>query len=206
MKLSKVKHTFLSGLIRSLMVFLCSVSGANLAGSQLFGPPSQVNQDSLVLQEFSDLVQAYAKLHKHQEASLSPLKQTVEPGKIVEHQHLLASKIIAARASAVEGAIFTPEVRKALLPIIQRHFRSRYGKPSLLTLKEGNPVKMRLNVNEVYPEGMPWTTLPPSLIQNLPRLPKEVEYRIVDRDLILWDVKANLVVDIFRQVIPSVFS
>jgi hypothetical protein len=63
---------------------------------------------------------------------------------------------------------------------------------------------MRLQINEVYPDGVPWTTVPPSLLQNLPRLPKEVEYRIVDRDLILWDDKANVVVDVFRQAIPAV--
>lgn len=206
MKLEKEKQTLLWSLTQSLMVCLLIFSGDKLAESQLLGPPPRVNQDSLILQEFSDLVQAYATLHKQQEASLPPLKQTVEPGQIAEHQHLLASKIVAVRATAVEGTIFTPDVRKAFLPIIQRHFQGRYARPTRLTLKEGNPVKMRLSINEVYPEGIPWTTVPPSLIQDLPRLPKEVEYRIVDRDLILWDVKANLVVDILRQAIPSVSS
>jgi len=38
---------------------------------------------------------------------------------------------------------------------------------------------------------------------NLPQLPKEVEYRIVGRDLILLDVGTNLVVDIAPNVVPS---
>jgi hypothetical protein len=165
---------------------------------------SKVNQSALVLKDFADRVQEYVKLHKQEEATLQPLKQTGEPAKIVEHQRLLASKISAARANAVEGEIFTPEVRKVLLPIIRRHFRGPYASPAQLTIKQGNPVKMRLHINEAYPEGIPWTTVPPSLLQNLPRLPKDVEYRIVGQDLILLDVKANLVVDLFRQAIPSV--
>jgi hypothetical protein len=189
-------------LVESLKVLLVLACGGSLMGAELFGSPSKVNQDARILLDFSNFVQTYVTLHKQQESSLPPLKQTVEPAKIVEHQQLLAAKIRSARVNAVEGEIFTPEVRKALLPIIRRHFRGPYAGPSHLTIKQGNPVKMRLHINEVYPEGIPWTTVPPSLLQNLPRLPKEVEYRIVDRDLILWDVKANLVVDVFRGAIP----
>ena len=189
-------------LVKSLKVFLVLAGGAGPMGANLFGSLPKVNQDARILVDFSNLVQTYATLHKQQESSLVPLKLTIEPAKIVEHQQLLASKIRSARVNAVEGEIFTPEVRKALSPIIRRHFRGPYAGPSLLTIKQGNPVKMRLHINEVYPEGVPWTTVPPSLLQNLPHLPNEVEYRIVDRDLILWDVKANLVVDVFRQAIP----
>jgi hypothetical protein len=206
MNFEKEKHSLISGQIQLLMISLLILCGGILTGSPLLGPPHKVNQAALILQEYSNLVQAYVTLHNQQEASLPRMKQTVEPSKITEHQHLLASKIVAVRATAVEGAIFTSDVKNALRPIIQRHFQGRFAQPTRLTLKEGNPVKMRLNVNDVYPEGVPWTTVPPTLILNLPRLPKEVEYRIVDRDLILWDVRANLVVDIFRQAIPSVSS
>jgi len=189
-------------LVQSLEVLFFFASGAALVGGELFGSLSKVNQSARILLDFSNLVQAYVTVHKQQESLLLPLKQTIEPAKIAEHQQLLASKIRSTRAHAVEGQIFTLEVRKALLPIIRRHFRGPYAGPSHLTIKQGNPVKMRLHINEVYPEGVPWTTVPPSLLQNLPHLPQEVEYRIVGRDLILWDVKANLVVDIFRLAIP----
>ncbi|HKT11053.1 MAG TPA: hypothetical protein VJW77_04430 [Terriglobia bacterium] len=41
----------------------------------------------------------------------------------------------------------------------------------------------------------PVETTPPSLLLNLPKLPAELEYRVVQHDLVLHDVKANLVVD-----------
>jgi hypothetical protein len=185
-------------------IFLILGCGASLLVSQLSGSDSKVNPESRVLLDFSKRVQSYVMLHKQLESSLPPLKQTAEPAKIVEHQQLLASKIRSARINAVEGEIFTPDVRKVLSPIIRQHFRGPYAAPSHSTIREGNPVKMRLQINEVYPDGVPWTTVPPSLLQNLPRLPKEVEYRIVDRDLILWDDKANVVVEVFRQAIPAV--
>ena len=37
--------------------------------------------------------------------------------------------------------------------------------------------------------------MPPSLLLNLPKLPKELEYRFVDHELIVRDVAANLIVD-----------
>lgn len=185
-----------------LLLPLFLVSGRGPVGNDDVNSSSEVNQSALVLKDFADRVQEYVKLQKQQESGLQPLRQTSEPAKIIEHQHLLASKIRSARVNAMEGDIFTSELRKVLSPIIGRHFQGPYAAPAHLTLKQGNPVKMRLHVNEAYPEGVPWTTVPPSLLQNLPRLPKEVEYRIVGQDLILWDVKASLVVDLFRQAIP----
>jgi hypothetical protein len=49
---------------------------------------------------------------------------------------------------------------------------------------------------------VPFTTVPPSLLLKLPKLPDQVAYRIVGRDLILLDVEANLVVDKIPEIIP----
>jgi len=63
--------------------------------------------------------------------------------------------------------------------------------------------KFALKINEDYPSTVPVQSMPPSVLMNLPQLPKEVEYRIVGRDLILLDVGTNLVVDIAPNVVPS---
>jgi hypothetical protein len=43
-----------------------------------------------------------------------------------------------------------------------------------------------------------WDTrqLPASALLALPALPRELEYRLVDYDLVLWDVEADLIVDV----------
>ena len=41
----------------------------------------------------------------------------------------------------------------------------------------------------------------PTILLHLPRLPQEVEYRIVNKDLIVLDVEADMVVDILRNSI-----
>src|SRR5262249_42972258 len=145
-------------LFESLGAVLCLAFSPDVIKVELFGENPKVNQSARTLQEFSHLVQAYVTLHRKQESSLPPLKQTPESAKIVEHQQLPASNIRSARANAAEGEIFTADVRRALLPIIRRHFQGPYARPAQLTIRQGNPVKLHLSVNEAYPEGLPWTT------------------------------------------------
>jgi hypothetical protein len=76
-----------------------------------------------------------------------------------------------------------------------------------MILGEGNPrspespAKVTLAVNAPYPSAAPLSTVPPSLLLKLPPLPDALEYRFVGRNLILWDTKANLIVDILPDVI-----
>jgi hypothetical protein len=58
-----------------------------------------------------------------------------------------------------------------------------------------------LKVNSRYPATAPLPTVPPNLLVRLPQLPEELEYRIVNRDLILRDVNANLIVDFIPSAI-----
>jgi hypothetical protein len=44
--------------------------------------------------------------------------------------------------------------------------------------------------------------MPPTLLINLPQLPREVAYRIVGHDLVLLDTEARIVVDFIPGVIP----
>lgn len=44
-------------------------------------------------------------------------------------------------------------------------------------------------------------TVPVTLLLNLPRLPEEIEDRIVDKNLILRDVQANIIVDFIPNAI-----
>jgi hypothetical protein len=57
-----------------------------------------------------------------------------------------------------------------------------------------------LEVNQPYPDGLPLQSMPPSVLMNLPKLPPELEYRAVGRELVLRDIAANLVVDIIPDI------
>ena len=46
--------------------------------------------------------------------------------------------------------------------------------------------------------------MPPRLLANLYPLPEGLEYRFIDRHLVLLDSEANLMVDYILDVVPSV--
>ncbi len=48
-------------------------------------------------------------------------------------------------------------------------------------LKEDAPPPMALKVNVRYPENAPLPTVPPNLLANLPQLPEDLEYRIIEQ-------------------------
>src|ERR1700731_103577 len=154
-------------------------------------------------QEFSDRVQKYVQLHKSVEATLPKLKATNEPELIVAHQKMLARKIKAARAHAKRGDIFTPAAREDFLKAMSSEFQGPQAPHAKATMKQGAPLKeVHLHVNEIYPESIPYTSVPPTMLQKIPKLPEELAYRAVSSDLVLLDVKANLVVDYLPGVIP----
>jgi hypothetical protein len=154
-------------------------------------------------QEFSDRVQTYVQLHKSVEGTVPKLKATNEPELIAAHQKILARKIKAARVHAKRGDIFTPAAKEDFLKAISSEFQGPQAPHAKATIKQGAPLKkLHLHVNEIYPESIPYTSVPPTLLQKLPKLPEEVAYRAVSSDLVLLDVKANLVVDYLPGVMP----
>lgn len=176
-----------------------SVGGAVLNGEQ--------KEDARAIQEFSKRVNQYISLHKTVEGTLPALKTTEVPELIAAHQQALARKIREARPNARQGDIFTSDAREAFRHAIQRASGGSRGKNARATMKQGNPLApVKLQVNDVYPEKLPATTVPPTILLALPKLPNEVAYRIVGRDLILLDARANMVVDVFREAMPSNFG
>ena len=185
-----------------LMIVLLPAGGAH-ALQDAVSDKSQ-KEDAASFKEFLDRVQVYVKLHKTIEATLPPLKPKEElPEIITAHEQALARKLREARPQAKPGDIFTRATREAFRHAIRSTFQGPEANHAHATLQQGDPVKeVHLKVNEVYPDGVPHTTVPPTLLQKLPKLPEELEYRLVGRDLVLLDVRANLVVDLLREVLP----
>ncbi len=177
-------------------------AGWALAGQSAASTKEQ-GEDAAGFKEFTDRVQEYVKLHKGVEATLPPLKPTDLPEMIAAHQQALARKIREARPRARRGDIFTPKADQAFRRAMRREFQGSHAAHARATIQQGAPLKeVRLQVNQPYPEAAPYTTVPPTLLLKLPKLPDEVAYRIADRDLVLLDVKANLVVDLIPKAIP----
>ncbi|MDP9337961.1 MAG: hypothetical protein M3P45_03735 [Acidobacteriota bacterium] len=208
--MSRMKQLFVArtqansfrGLQVLVLAGMLAAASLQAPASQAQNPPPDLSAPGF--QEFSDRVQKYVQLHKSVEATLPKLKSTNEPELIEAHQKMLARKIKAARIHAKRGDIFTPAATEAFKKAMSTEFQGPHAPHAQATMTQGAPLKqVHLRVNQIYPENVPYTSVPPTLLQKLPKLPDEVAYRAVSSDLVLLDVKTNLVLDALTGVIPT---
>jgi hypothetical protein len=108
-----------------------------------------------------------------------------------------------ARATAKPGDIFTPEAR----PVIKRLLATVFGGPDGRQLKasimDENTVGIRISVNGRYPDTVPLSSVPPQVLQTLPKLSEDMEYRFIGDRLILLDTHAHVVADFIEDALPK---
>lgn len=183
----------------AVLVAFYAVCGCNAAGQQQSQTP--VNANAQVLKDFQTRIDEYRKLHKKAEQDSPALKETNDPAKITTAQDTLAANIRAARSNAKPGDIFTPEVRQLFRRLMYPEVKGPDGQETKHAMKEDAPASVPLKVNASYPEGAPLPTVPPNILAALPKLPEDLEYRVVKNHLILRDVDANLIVDYIPNAI-----
>ncbi len=165
------------------------------------GPPqvAPVSPESAAFREFTQRVQQYVKLYK----TVPRLRTTKQPKEIVERRKARAQEIRETRSNAKPGDIFTPEVSEEFRRVIRSTFQGANARNVRRTIREGVPLAaVHLSVNADYPDRLPLTTVPPTLLLRLPRLPAEVAYRIIGHDFVLQDTQAKLIVDFILGVVP----
>jgi hypothetical protein len=175
---------------------LCGMTAAGLS-------QEAVNRGAQIQSDFQKRVEDYVKLRKTAHEGLPKLKPTKSPDAILSHEHGLAHRIRQLRRQARQGDLFTPEVsaefRRLIGITMQGTDAAQIGK----SLHRAEPVHLKaLRVNQSYPKQVPLQSTPPTLLLNLPKLPPEVEYRVVGRALVLRDVEANLIVDFIPDALP----
>ena len=174
------------------------------AGRTLVAAPAAqraVNPLASAMADFKKRVDAYLELRKAVTQKYPEVKETGNPAKIHEREVALGNGIAMARANAKAGDIFGP-VSGHLLKVVDEDWNSRSPADQKAILSE-IPKGLVLKVNQPYPSKVPLATAPPRLLAQLPMLPEELEYRLVDRRLLLRDRDANLVVDVLVGTEPT---
>jgi hypothetical protein len=183
------------------MTFL-SICLALLAG--LTQAP-KANPTGTAVLEFKERVAAYVKVHNEAESKVPKLTETNDPTKVHDREAALGAMIKMLRPAAKEGDVLGAPFRAVLEREVRKDFLQRSAADRKALVQE-LPPKLKLTVNMTYPPDLPLATFPAKLLQKLPDLPEELEYRIVGRNLILRDVTANVIVDIARNIVPTIPS
>lgn len=173
-----------------------------LLSTFLIASQQRVNADAAIAAKFDQKTADYMKLRQKALNGLAVPKNTESPEKIADFQKQLAGKIRDLRPQAKRGDLFTREVAGLFQRLVATAMRGKDGALIRTSFQRAEPIQGggHLDVNATYPDGLPLQSMPPSLLLNLPRLPKELEYRFVGRELILRDTQASLIVDVIPDL------
>lgn len=149
--------------------------------------------------QFAKGTEDYAFLHRQLENRLPPLVVNANPETIRRAIDDMAAAIRAARPDARQGDLFNPAIQAAIRVRIARSLGSHGFTPAdvqEVELVAGiDSAAVTLRVNGTFPWTL-GTAMFPCVLEALPPLPPELQYRLVGRDLLLIDVHASLIVDI----------
>jgi len=162
--------------------------------------------DAQALATMNGRLKEYVDLHLKLERSQPALPTGATPEQIDTYQRGFEKLLREARAAAKPGDIFTPEAR----PVINRLLATVFGGPdgrqvkaSIMDENPVDPVELRLTVNGRYPDTVPLTTIPPQVLQTLPQLTEDLEYRFIGDWLILLDTHAHVIADFIDNALPK---
>jgi hypothetical protein len=167
------------------------------------GPVPASEEEARTLEDFQHRIDDYAALHKKIEAELPALPKEASPMQIDQHQREFGKRMAEVRAGARHGDLMTP----AMQALVRRHLAQVFSGKDSADLKgsvmDENPAGMKVSLNERYPDEVPLSTMPPEVLQMLPKMPQGLEYRFVGRNLVIMDDPAHLIADFVSDAIPE---
>ena len=181
---------------------LAAISALQLIFMAVAAAQQPVNPQADQMAQFSKRVSSYLLLQKKVESALPSQKETSDPDKIKVNISSLANGIRAERSNARAGDVFGGAAEQ-FRQIIKQDAGNRSLRDALASMQEV-PKKNAPKVNDDYPESAALATVPALILSRLQRLPDGIEYRFMGRDLILRDTKANLIVDVLHEAVPTV--
>lgn len=129
----------------------------------------------LAVSEFTTSINRYLEVHRLLDNPMSALKMCADPEQTARARAAHRRAIVEARVATPRGDIFTPRVAAYM----RRQLQIAADRASIA----------EADVREVA-------------LGRLPLLPMELEYRFVDRDLVLVDMEIDLVVDVLQNALP----
>lgn len=185
------------------------VSAVVLASPSLTSAPGSTPQADTLFQivamrHFQLNLDHYMTLKQKALATVSAPGFPARPHALLARTRALASAIRTLRPAAHPGDIFTADVRSAFRLMVA-YSMAVNGDTTACMIARAREDAVPCDVYPEVNEPFPWqrgAMMPPYLLATLPSLPAGLQYRIVERDLILLDLDSNLVVDILKDALP----
>ena len=141
--------------------------------------------------DFTAQIGRYFELRRRLEGGLPVRAVTTDVRQIRRGTRSLAKAIRLARPGAVPGEFFTVETSVEFRRVLALVMTSTVW----AVIMDDNPGAFAHKIDGPYPDGAPRSTMPGIVLAHLPPLPDDIEFRFAGRNLILYDVRANTIID-----------
>jgi hypothetical protein len=153
------------------------------------------------LQQFQQRLNGYVELRTKLAHDLRPLKTTANASELTARQESLAAAIRQTRKNARMGDLIPTQVAEVLRRAIQNDFKSRSAETRRAAVNEVTDGVMPV-INRTFPARAALPTIPPLLLAKLPLLPDNLQYRFLDRHVVILDGDTQLIIDYVPNVLP----
>jgi hypothetical protein len=157
--------------------------------------------DPAALKDFQARLDGYIKLRETLAKRLKPLSPTASAADLTARQESLAAAIREAREHAKPGDLLTPPVARYIRSLVTADLRQR-GAAEKKGAFEEVPAGAAPVINKAFPAIAALPTVPPLLLNAMPKLPDNLQYRFYDRHIVLLDGDTELIGDYILNALP----
>jgi hypothetical protein len=175
------------------------MSGASSLHAQV---ASAVPDEAAAIRQFETAIADYIALRQRLANEVPQPVPNSSSVQLNDASDGLAAAIQRSRQGAGVGDVFVAPVTLVFKRTVDDAVRTAHLRQVLATIDDEEPTVRAPKIHLRFPSAAQMATMPPSLLAVLPRLPKELEYRIVGRFLVLRDIDAGLIIDYIPDVIP----
>jgi len=172
-----------------------------LPGQAAASASQPTSEEADALKELKKRLDGYLQLRSDLTHKLKPLSPTADAAELTARQESLASALRIARKTARKGDLIPAAAAARIRTIVAEDLKSRPPEARRAAFSEV-PSGVVVAVNKIYPAQAALPTVPPLLLNKLPILPDNLQYRFVGRDVVLLDGDTQLIVDYIDSVLP----
>ena len=187
--------------LRAAVVTLALTLSAGPLAAQTQKPAIQSDEQTAALKDFEKRLNGYVALRAKLAKALKPLSPTVSASDLAARQESLAAALRTSRKMAKQGDLIPTPVASQLRTVVKADFQQRKPDARQAAFSEvadaGTPI-----INRTDPAKAALPTVPPLLLAKLPVLPDNLQYRFIDRHLVILDGDTQLIIDYVSNVLP----
>jgi hypothetical protein len=165
-------------------------------------PEPNASADGAAVRQFEEAIARYMAMRRKIHGEVPGPVKNSSSTQVNDAVDALAGSIQRARQDAQVGSIFSAPVAAVIKRRIADAVRTENLAPVLADIDDDGQAAAPPKLHLRLPVSAQLATMPPSLLKVMLPLPKELEYRIVGRYLVLRDVDASLIIDYIPAAVP----